>query len=57
LLEGLPSLAKTQAIKSLANELVNGQPFPSIGSLNDLEYSDLSSVDLYFAPELPAGVP
>jgi hypothetical protein len=56
LLEGLPGLAKTRAIKSLANELVNGQPFPSIGSLDDLEYNDDGSIDLYFAPELPAGV-
>jgi hypothetical protein len=42
---------------SNSSGLDNGQPFPSIGSLDELEYNDDGSVDLYFAPELPAGVP
>jgi hypothetical protein len=41
---------------SNSSGLDNGQPFPSIGSLDDLEYNDDGSIDLYFAPELPAGV-
>jgi hypothetical protein len=42
---------------SNASGLDNGQPFPSIGSLDDLEYNDDNSVDLYFGPELPEGAP
>jgi hypothetical protein len=38
-------------------DLDNGQPFPSIGSLDDLKYNDDGSVDLYFGPELPEGAP
>lgn len=37
--------------------LDNGQPFPSIGSLNDLKYNEDGSIDLYFGPELPDGAP
>jgi hypothetical protein len=40
-----------------ASGLQNGQPFPSIGSLSDLQYNDDGSVDLYFGPELPSGAP
>jgi hypothetical protein len=40
-----------------ASGLDNGQPFPSIGSLDDLAYNDDGSVDLYFGPQLPAGAP
>jgi hypothetical protein len=40
-----------------ASGLQNGQPFPSIGSLDKLKYNDDESVDLYFGPELPEGVP
>jgi hypothetical protein len=40
-----------------ASGLDNGQPYPSIGSLDDLEYNDDGSVDLYFGPELPEGAP
>jgi hypothetical protein len=40
-----------------ASGLQNGQPFPSIGSLDKLQYNDDESVDLYFGPELPEGVP
>jgi hypothetical protein len=42
---------------SNASGLANGQPFPSIGSLDDLEMNADGSCDLYFAPELPAGAP
>ena len=37
--------------------LDNGQPFPSIGSLDDLKYNEDGSIDLYFGPELPDGAP
>ena len=40
-----------------ASGLKNGQPFPSLGSLDDLTYNDDGSVDLYFGPELPDGAP
>jgi hypothetical protein len=40
-----------------ASGLKNGQPFPSIGSLDKLKYNDDGSVDLYFGPELPNGAP
>ena len=40
---------------SNSSGLDNGQPFPSIGSLDDLEYNEDGSVDLYFAPQLPDG--
>ena len=40
---------------SNASGLDNGQPYPSIGSLDDLSYNDDGSVDLYFGPELPDG--
>jgi hypothetical protein len=40
-----------------ASGLQNGQPFPSIGSLDKLQYNPDKSVDLYFGPELPKGVP
>jgi hypothetical protein len=36
-----------------ASGLKNGQPFPSIGSLSNLQYNDDGSVDLYFGPTLP----
>jgi hypothetical protein len=42
---------------SNASGLDNGQPFPSIGSLDDLKYNPDDSVDLYFAPEKPADAP
>ena len=42
---------------SNASGLDNGQPYPSIGSLDDLEYNSDGSVDLYFGPELPEGAP
>jgi len=42
---------------SNASGLQNGQPFPSIGSLDDLKYNEDGSIDLYFAPELPKGAP
>jgi hypothetical protein len=42
---------------SNASGLDNGQPVPSIGSLNDLTYNADGSVDLYFAPEVPDGAP
>jgi len=40
-----------------ASGLDNGQPYPSIGSLNDLTYNDDGSVNLFFGPELPDGAP
>jgi len=40
-----------------ASGLQNGQPFPSIGSLDKLKHNDDESLDLYFGPELPEGVP
>jgi hypothetical protein len=40
-----------------ASGLQNGQPFPSIGSLDNLKYNDDKSVDLYFGPKLPDGAP
>ena len=40
-----------------ASGLKNGQPFPSIGSLDKLTYNEDGSVDLYFGPELPEGAP
>lgn len=40
-----------------ASGLDNGQPFPSIGSLDDLVYQDDGSLDLYFGPERPDGAP
>ena len=42
---------------SNASGLQNGQPFPSIGSLDKLKQNDDSSVDLYFGPVLPEGAP
>jgi hypothetical protein len=42
---------------SNASGLDNGQPFPSIGSLDDLKYNEDGSVDLYFGPVLPDGAP
>ena len=42
---------------SNSSGLDNFQPYPSIGSLNDLKYNEDKSVDLYFAPELPNNVP
>jgi hypothetical protein len=42
---------------SNASGLQNGQPFPSIGSLDKLTYNDDGTVDLYFGPKLPSGVP
>jgi hypothetical protein len=42
---------------SNASGLDNGQPYPSIGSLDDLKYNEDGSVDLFFAPELPKGAP
>ncbi|MFC1836231.1 DUF1254 domain-containing protein [Thermodesulfobacteriota bacterium] len=40
-----------------ASGLKNGQPFPSVGSLDKLKYNDDGSVDLYFGPKLPKGAP
>jgi hypothetical protein len=40
-----------------ASGLDNGQPVPSIGSLDDLQYNEDGSVYLYFGPKLPPGVP
>ena len=40
---------------SNASGLQNGQPFPSIGSLDELKYNEDGSIDLNFGPELPAG--
>ena len=40
---------------SNASGLQNGQPFPSIGSLDELKYNEDGSIDLYFGPELPTG--
>jgi len=40
-----------------ASGLQNGQPYPSIGSNDDLTYNEDGSVDLYFGPELPDGAP
>jgi hypothetical protein len=40
---------------SNASGLQNGQPFPSIGSLDKLETGEDGSVELYFGPELPKG--
>ena len=40
-----------------ASGLKNGQPFPSLGSLSDLEVNEDSSVDLYFGPERPDVAP
>jgi hypothetical protein len=40
---------------SNASGLQNGQPFPSIGSQDDLKYNADGSLDLYFGPELPGG--
>jgi hypothetical protein len=40
-----------------ASGLDNGQPFPSMGSLDDLLYNDDGSVDLYFGPEVPTEAP
>ena len=42
---------------SNASGLQNGQPFPSIGSLDGLEMNDDGSFDLYFGPGLPRGAP
>ena len=42
---------------SNASGLDNDQPFPSIGSLDDLQTNTDGSVDLYFASELPADAP
>ncbi len=39
----------------MSPSLKNEQPFPSVGSLDKLEYNDDGSIDLYFAPELPNG--
>ena len=40
---------------SHASGLANGQPYPSIGSLDGLTKNDVGLVDLSFAPELPEG--
>lgn len=40
-----------------ASGLKNGQPFPSIGSLDNLKYNEDGSVDLFFGPKLPIGTP
>lgn len=40
-----------------ASGLANGQPFPSIGSNDDLVVNEDGSVDLYFGPEPPRGAP
>lgn len=40
---------------SNASGLDNGQSYPSIGSLDDLQYNDDGSLFLYFGPELPPG--
>lgn len=40
-----------------ASGLDNGQPFPSLGSLDDLHYNKDGSVDLFFGPALPEGAP
>jgi hypothetical protein len=40
-----------------ASGLQNGQPYPSIGSNDDLTYNADGSVDLYFGPDRPAGAP
>ena len=40
-----------------ASGVQNGQPFPSIGSNDDLAYNEDGSVDLYFGPEPPDGAP
>ena len=40
---------------SNASGLQNGQPFPSIGSLDKLETGEDGSVELYCGPELPNG--
>jgi hypothetical protein len=42
---------------SNASGLKNDQPFPSIGSLDKLQYKDDGSLDLYFGPQRPEGVP
>ena len=42
---------------SNASGLDNGQPYPSIGSLDDLEYNQDGSLYLYFGPKLPEGAP
>jgi hypothetical protein len=42
---------------SNASGLDNDQPFPSIGSLDDLQYNADGSLNLYFASELPADAP
>jgi hypothetical protein len=35
----------------------NGQPYPSINSMNQIAQNADKSYDLYFGPELPDGVP
>ena len=42
---------------SNASGLDNDQPYPSIGSLDDLKYNEDGSAYLYFGPELPPGAP
>ena len=42
---------------SNASGLKNDQPFPSIGSLDELKYNGDGSLDLFFGPERPGGVP
>ena len=42
---------------SNASGLTNEQPFPSIGSLDKLQHNDDGSLDLYFGPQRPEGVP
>ena len=54
----LPVLARNVGYDAKnASGLKNGQPFPSIGSLEKLKYTEDGSVDLYFGPQLPAGAP
>ena len=38
-----------------ASGLISGQKYPSLNSLNDLEYNEDGSVTFYFAPEQPEG--
>ncbi|TAJ14936.1 DUF1254 domain-containing protein [Marinilabiliaceae bacterium JC017] len=40
---------------STASGLPAGQEYPSLNSLNDLEYNEDGSVTIYFAPEQPEG--
>ena len=40
-----------------SSDLRNCRPFPSISSLNKLEYNEDDSLDLYFGPDLPEDAP